>query len=327
VDAYDYRNPFEATTADMSIMEAEFIQNPELETQIKSDISQMKNTARLKPRQFQHEQVKKLFSELNFATNYRVLTLQNPFNSSRESYFHKSLGGYHGAKLRRYQELIEYHISREMNSLIAIIRKKSNAAQIDSVLANQPVLNMLNTKYLIYSTEAPAIINKYVQGNAWFVENIEWVNNADEEIQNLNKTNLASTALIDKKYSALISEDNFVVDSSTAIKLVDYKPNHLIYESENSRDGLAVFSEIYYPKGWRAYMDGEEVPYFSVDYVLRAMNIPEGKHKIEFIFKPKSYYLGNKISYASSVLLLLIIIGFIVFPYMKKSENKKTEEA
>lgn len=325
VDAYDYHNPFKASVADMSIMEAEFIQNSELETSIKAEVAQMKNTQKLKPRQFQHEKIKKIFTELNFATDYRVLTLQNPFNSARESYFHKSLGGYHGAKLRRYQELIEYHISREINNLVAIIRKKSTAAQIDSVLANQPVLNMLNTKYLIYSKEAPAIINKYAQGNAWYIKKIRKLDNADEVIQNLNKMNLAETALMDKKFSSLVSSTTYNVDSSAQIKLVDYKPNYLTYSSSNKEEGVAVFSEIYYPKGWLAYIDGKEVPYFRVDYVLRALHIPAGDHKIEFIFKPESYYLGNNISTASSILLLLLIAGFIAFQYIKKSGEKGAE--
>jgi len=240
--------------------------------------------------------------------NYRVFNVTvNPFNDASTSYFHKSVGGYHGAKLRRYQDLIEHHISKN----------------------NMKVLNMLNTRYFI----APdANKNPQVQrniaalGNAWFVENYKLVENPDSEINALNNFDPANTAIIDKKFTDYVKDLKNGRDSLSNIKLTNYLPNHLTYNSNTKKDELAVFSEIYYDKGWNAYIDGKETPYIRVNYVLRAMKIPEGNHKIEFRFEPKSYYTGEKIGYAGSVILLLMLMGMCgkeIFSFVSK--NKKTE--
>ena len=215
--------------------------------------------------------------------NFRVFNQSvSTFNDASTSYFHKSIGGYHGAKLKRYQELIEFHISK----------------------GNMNVLNMLNTKYFI-TQNGRAQLNPGALGNAWFVNNIEVVNNADQEIAALTNFNPSEKLIIDQRFSENLIDLN---DSfSGTINLDSYKPNYLKYNSNSSNDGLAVFSEIYYSDGWNAYIDGEKSEHFRANYVLRAMKIPAGNHIIEFKFEPSSYLNGEKISLASSISLLLLL--------------------
>lgn len=224
--------------------------------------------------------------------DYRVFNLTvSTFNDASTSYFHKSIGGYHGAKLRRYQELIENQISKN----------------------NMSVLNMLNTKYFILPGEdrQPTAQRNYdALGHAWFVEGYELVDNADLEMAAISVFNPGDTAIIDKRFESAL--ETFVPgrDSSASIELTAYAPNHLSYQYETSKDDLAVFSEIYYPKGWNAYVDGILTPHFRANYVLRAMVLPAGSHKLDFKFEPDIYVVGEKISLISSILLLIVIILF-----------------
>ena len=219
--------------------------------------------------------------------NFRVFNQSvSTFNDASTSYFHKSIGGYHGAKLKRYQELIEFHISK----------------------GNMNVLNMLNTKYFI-TQNGRAQLNPAALGNAWFVNNVEVVNNADQEIAALTNFNPSEKLIVDQRFSKnLIDLNN---SFSGTINLDSYKPNYLKYTSNSNNDGLAVFSEIYYSDGWNAYIDGEKSEYFRANYVLRAMKIPAGNHIIEFKFEPSAYLNGEKISLASSISLLLLL--FLAF--------------
>ncbi|HEX7411740.1 MAG TPA: YfhO family protein, partial [Bacteroidales bacterium] len=234
--------------------------------------------------------------------DYRVMNLTvNPFNDASNSYFHKSIGGYHGAKLRRYQELIEHHLSKN----------------------NMNVYNMLNTKYFIVPGEdkQPTVqVNMQAMGNAWFVNDVKLVKNADEEIDALTAFSPAETAIVDKRFEADLKGHIITKDPSGIISLKEYKPNHLIYESKTGSDQLAVFSEIYYEKGWNAYIDGKPAPYFRANYVLRAMIVPAGKHTIEYKFEPAVYRTGEKISLASSLLLIVLLIGGGIFGWMKKED-------
>lgn len=228
----------------------------------------------------------------------------NPFADASTSYFHKSLGGYHGAKLRRYQELIDHHLSK----------------------GNMSVFNMLNTKYFIAPDEKggqPQVqINMQALGNAWFVNNAHMVNNADEEINALTDFVPTETAVYDKRFEDQVKGHIISKDSLATITLTEYKPNHLTYTSETGKEQLAVFSEIYYDKGWNAYIDGKVSPYFRANYVLRAMIVPAGKHTIEFRFEPKVYFTGEKIAFASSMLLVLLAIGSVGFMAFGKSKDE-----
>ena len=232
--------------------------------------------------------------------NFRVLNLTvDPFADASTSYFHKSIGGYHGAKLRRYQELYDHQIKGKYN---------------------RDVLNMLNTKYFIQADESrkPFVApNPQALGNAWFVDDVKIVKNADEELEALSSFDPEKIAIIDERFEDEIAGYKPGIDSSALIKLIEYKPNDLKYQVNSNKDQLSVFSEIYYPKGWNAYVDGELTPHFRVNYVLRGMLVPAGKHLVEFKFEPRVYSIGEKVSFGSSLLVILLIIGFAVFEVKK----------
>jgi len=253
--------------------------------------------------------------------DYRVLDLtQSTFNDASTSYFHKSIGGYHGAKLQRYQDLIEYYIQNEMQSIIGVLSNQPTMEKITNMFYRQQVLNMLNTRYVIYSPDAQPLINPAAFGEAWFVDSLVWVPNPDAEIAALGKHDLAKTAVVDARFKNEI--DQVAWSGDAAIIMTDYKPNHLTYKSESTNDRLAVFSEIYYANGWNAFIDGEQVPYLRANYILRSLMIPAGKHVIEFKFQPRVWVIGERISFVASMLLILLVIGCLVREG-KKWFNKK----
>lgn len=242
--------------------------------------------------------------------SYRVLNLLNPFNDARTSYHHKSIGGYHGAKLGRYQELIERCIAPEQAQIVTALQGGS----LD--FGNIGVLNMLNTKYLMAGNTAGAVIpNTGANGNAWFVEEVIKVNSPDEEIEQTGRINTRTTAVVDvSKFKV----PKVSMSAAGNIQLVEYKPNYLKYQSSNDESGLAVFSEIYYPEGWRATIDGKEVEIVRANYVLRALEIPAGEHEIEFSFSPKSYSVGNTLTWVFNIIILGVCIGAIGYTFMRK---------
>ncbi|HKI88669.1 MAG TPA: YfhO family protein, partial [Draconibacterium sp.] len=247
--------------------------------------------------------------------SYRVLPLQNPFQDARASYFHKSLGGYHAAKLRRYNEFIEHELIPEMG----IMTKRLQASMSpDSAFAPLSGINMMNTRYIIYDLNSPPLVNPDALGNAWFVNSYRMVNNADEEIAALKNFKPADEAIVDKRFAKYIEGKTFQKDSNGSVTLTEYQPNYLKYSAKAASEQLVVFSEIYYDKGWDAFIDGKQVPYFRVDYVLRALVMSAGEHTIEFKFEPKSYYIGNKVSMASSLLLVVLLLGYGYSEFRKK---------
>jgi hypothetical protein len=239
--------------------------------------------------------------------DYRVLNLMisdltSDFNTP---YFHKSIGGYHGAKLRRYQELLTHGIESDIREL-----SKSQSTN------NTPVLNMLNTKYFIAAGQDKipfAIPNRNALSNAWFVNSYRLVDNPDQELGAITRFNPRDEAIIDKKFADELKGYTPARSPGDTIRLDSYKPNDLVYSYKTRQNGLAVFSEIYYPKGWDAYVDGKPAGHFGVNYVLRAMVLPAGEHKVEFKFEPRVYFLGEKISLISSMILivLIVLVGFI----------------
>lgn len=250
--------------------------------------------------------------------DYRVLNLTgDSFQEAFTSYYHKSTGGYHGAKLRRYQELITHHMRMELEQLISVLSKASTQADINAALLNLNSINMLNTKYLILDPARAPLINPYASGNAWFVKEIVWVEDANEEIKAIAKYDFRTSAIIDKRFKNQFENISLVSDSLASIQLTIYKPNHLTYKTSNNTDQLAVFSEIYYKKGWNAYIDGNKVAHARANYVLRTLEIPAGSHLIEFKFEPSSYYIGKKISLISSLLMLVLLLAAIGFELKK----------
>ncbi len=249
--------------------------------------------------------------------NYRVLPLQNPWADSRASYFHKNLGGYHAAKLRRYQEMIEHHFTPEIEKMVNGLQSQQSEFEVFDQLNT---LNMMNTRYIIYDLNSPPVRNPYASGNAWFVSQYEIVPDADAEIEALGELNPEIKAVIDKRFSDLVQGKNFTADLSALIRLTEYQPNKLVYQYNSATEQIAVFSEIYYHDGWRAFIDGEEKPHFRANYILRAMVLPAGNHTIEFRFDPDSYRFGNRVSLAGSLLLILLVLGYAIFEWRKTTK-------
>jgi hypothetical protein len=229
---------------------------------------------------------------LQDTTHYRVFEVDGNLSSSRASYFHHSIGGYHAAKPRRMQQLFDYQITKN----------------------NMEVLNMLNVKYIIQTDEKGnelPLQNPDINGNAWFVSAVKWVNSADAEMKALPQLDSKNTAIVNKtEFGTLLTERSFAKDSTASIQAIDYKPNAIRYQSQNAQKGLAVFSEMYYAEGWNAYIDGKKTPHIRVDYVLRALEIPAGNHTVEFKFEPEVVQKGSTIAlYSSAGMLVLIALG------------------
>ncbi len=237
-------------------------------------------------------------------TIFRVYDPSEIGGSGRTPYFHHSIWGYHAAKPAGIQDLYDFHISKN----------------------HVGVLSMLNVKYVVQQDEEgntyPAL-NPDANGNAWFINELIPVNNANEEIMALNNLDVKNKAVFNRSVFTAKDKLNFETDSTSIVQLTHYEPNHLTYQSNNSHTGVAVFSEMYYPNGWNAYIDDKLVPHFKVNYVLRAVEVPAGKHKIEFRFQPTLVEVGGKITMASSILLILVLLYGIAHAIMKSRKNTK----
>jgi hypothetical protein len=259
--------------------------------------------------------------------DYRVLNIStgNFTLDATTSYFHKSIGGYHAAKLKRYQELIEARLMHESDRLEKVLQNEPNDSILIATMYGLTSMNMLNTKYYIYNPGAPPLRNPAALGNAWFVKNVKMVADADEEIKAVANFVPATTAIVDKRFESQLSSFKGEQDPSSTIKLITYQPNALTYEVKGVKNPqLAVFSEIYYEEGWNAYINGEKVPHFRANYVLRAMVVPAGDSKIEFKFEPKSFITGSAVSLAGSLIIILVLLGAIGLEIKKALQAKKT---
>ncbi len=244
----------------------------------------------------------------------RVFNLQNPFNEAKTSYYHSSVGGYHGAKIRRYQDLIERNIIEERNNLV---EKAQNGIRDFSDLN---VLNMLNVGYFKFGDTRNNILkNENSNGNAWFVKNIILTNSPLEEINRLHNFNSKNDAIIDRsQFDVNNIQKSYSQDGN--INVIEYNPNKIIYDVSNTSDAFIVFSEIYYPHGWKVYVNGEERKILRVNYVLRGLQLNKGNHKIEMVFNPSPYKIGNNIILASNYILLILLV-ICVFSEIKKTRN------
>ena len=258
------------------------------------------------------------------ALDYRVLNFaSNTFNENETSFYHKSIGGYHAAKLRRYQELIDAYISPEMQKTMPAIAQAGG--DMTKVNGNSifPVLNMLNAKYFIVplqSNQTVAIQNPYVYGNAWFVDKITYVKNANEELDRLGKLDLRHEAIADAGFRSQLGESK-AQDSTSIVKITAYEPNQLTYDVRSATGGIVVFSEIFYPE-WTATVDGKAVELGRVNYVLRALHVDKGHHTVVLTFDPKSVKQTETVAYLSyGVLLLVVLLGV----YFKRKEDKKSQ--
>lgn len=257
--------------------------------------------------------------------DYRVLNLStSTFNENETSYFHKSIGGYHPAKLRRYQDMIDTYIAPEMSKLMtAVVKAQGDMTKLngDSIC---PILNMLNTKFFIMPLQGGQTVplkNPYAFGNAWFVDKLTYVDNANEEIAQVGKLKLRDEAVADKKFMKQLGQA-VVQDNTSLVTLKTYQPNQLTYEVESNKGGVVVFSEVYYP-GWTAKVDGQSVEVGRVNYILRAINVKSGKHEVVLSFFPKSVDITESIAYAAFALLvvLILLVAFIEFKKQKSSRQ------
>ena len=255
--------------------------------------------------------------------DYRVLNLaSNTFNENETSYYHKSIGGYHAAKLRRYQEMIEAYINPEMQQLFkAVGEAAGDMTQVngDSIC---PVLNMLNTRYFIFPHEGGQTVpiqNPYVYGNAWFVDQIRYVDNANAELEGIAKLDPRHQAVADARFKAQLGEA-VVQDTASVVTITSYEPNCLKYDVNSGKGGVLVFSEIYYP-GWTATVDGQPAELGRVNYILRAIHLQPGKHQVELAFFPKSVSVTETVAYVAFVLLLLIVVGIVFVEYRQRKKE------
>jgi len=267
------------------------------------------------------------FGALQLNSDFRVARLGNPFNDAETSFFHKSIGGYHGAKLKRMQEVIDFHLAEELDSAIAYLQ----AGTFDSLGGTLTVLNMLNTKYYIGNPEQPAFPNKFAMGNAWFVSKVRTTNNSDEEMVALGDIDSKVEATTQTSFGRQFRAAKSAVDSTASVRMLAYETKVLRYEVKNTSAEAqpVVFSEIYYPEGWICRIDGNEVDAARVNYVLRGAMVPAGTHTVEWSFEPKVWEKGTTISYAGSALLfaLLAFAGFMVYKEEKKLVLKEETKA
>lgn len=284
------------------------------------------NYVKDKPQETYKETVadKEIFKDTD--ESFRVFGLNNPWQDTNVSYYHHSIGGYHAVKLRRYQELIDHRLDPEYRNIVGTLQKAQSVEDIYAVLAASPSLNMLNTRYIIYNPDQAPIRNPYAFGNVWFVDKVEIVENADAEIDALNTINPLETAVVDKRFAKDLEGFTPQKDSTASIVLEKYRPSRLTYKTKAASEQLAVFSEIYYQPGWKAYVDGKEVPHFRVDWILRGMVVPAGEHTVVFEFYLDTYVLAANVSAYSSFLILLLLLAAIGWSYWRYRKESKTKE-
>lgn len=262
--------------------------------------------------------------------HHRVINLTvNPWTDGQTCYYHENVGGHHAAKLQRYQDMIENQLGNQLQLINkAVLQGPQGLAMNPAVSKSMTAYNMLNTKYFIVQNSPEGVLqNPTACGNAWFVNGIQQVASHDEEMAAIANIDPLETAIIHKEFEADLYGYKFGKSASSSITLTDFHPDHLVYESQNETDGLAVFSEVIYTNGWRAYLDGEEIPIYRANYILRALKIPAGKHKVEMVFAPTSYTVGEAVSLAGSSIFVLFWIGLIFFQFKMRKSNGSTEES
>lgn len=306
--------PRSADVADMAILETEKVNVAEFDAKKANLLAAMK-TSHLYENAKSKDQMDQVasFGTLNLNTQYRVATLGDPFNDAITSYYHKSIGGYHGAKLKRYQDLISFHLGKELQFIQDTLKSFADVTQ----LANVPALNMLNTKYLIYNPAAEPIPNPYACGPAWFVSEIQPVNSADEEITAINGLDPKKKAIVSKEFSFVKNAGG--VDSTATVSLTEYATNRLVYQTKSSVEAPVIFSEIYYPAGWNVTIDGQPAEAFRANYVLRGVMVPAGEHKIEWNFEPETFTKGSSYSMMGSIGLLVLVLAGLAISFKQKN--------
>jgi hypothetical protein len=312
--------PYASDTCDRRILRMESVNIPDFESKVSKLEAAMSSRPPYKGKDPKRIHDACEFGALQLNSNYRVL-LATPgvFTDVSAAYFHKSIGGYHAAKLKRYQEMIDFYIADEIDEINAAIKTGSPIA-VDSVMASTGVLNMLNTKYVKYSPGAAPISNQHALGNAWFVKDVKVVASADEEMQGIATMDPATEAIVNKEFEGMLAGTSSP-DSTSRAAMTAYATRRIAYETSSPVAAPLIFSEIYYPAGWVCKIDGQETPYFRANYFLRGVVVPAGNHKVEWSFEPKTYETGIKVNMAGSVsllLLVLLVFGAEVWKWWKR---------
>ncbi len=309
--AEDAKSAFSASKADLAILQDESDANPRVNDAIQKAVKNFQSEAKkeggLRPGSDEINDVK--FAALRFNTDYRVLPLSGTFQDAKTAYFHKSIGGYHGAKLQRIQEVYDFQIASEIASIVSVLQNKPTVDKVNEALRSANLLNMLNTKYIIYNPEAPPMENPFRLGSAWFVEDIRKVNDADEDVVAIGNIDPKSEATITPEFADQVSGFSYQEAADAKIAVDTHLPNYIKYIYQSPVPQATIFSEIYYADGWNAYIDGKPADYFRTDYLLRGMIIPEGSHTIEFKFEPQEFATANMVSTIFSVAVLLLLVA------------------
>jgi hypothetical protein len=259
--------------------------------------------------------------------HYRVANLTvSPWQDGTTSYHHKSIGGYHGIKLRRYQDLIDVYLTQGLQNIIGVLNAQPTQIQVDSVLAQQQVLNMINTKYFILNPSSQPLRNPHAMGHGWLVNDIKLVENADEEYMELGNTDLSRVALVERSFEELVPDRLRHEEVSGSVVLNEYQPNRMSYEVKLDQPTLVVFSDLYYEESWKASIDGEPVEHLRANYILRALPVEAGTHTVEFEFVFEPFEKGEKISLMGSWLVLLIIVGGVGLYFRSNNMGKLLKE-
>lgn len=318
---------YSAEAADRYILEREMEMNPRVGDEVQKAVQEFRQEVKQDVgRRATEDEINDVkFAALRFNTDFRVLNLNQTFQESRTSYFHNSIGGYHGAKLKRIQELYDFHIAPEMSKLTVALQNEPDINKIDQIIRNMDVINMLNTRYIIYNPQAPPFENDYAYGPAWFVDYIKVVPTADDEITALDELDLRAEAVVQEEFAEEVKDFSFSESADAAIAVEEHLPNYIKYIYDSPVEQAVVFSEIYYPAGWNAYLDGEKVDYFKVNYILRGMIVPEGEHVIEFKFEPATFATASTISTVAGILVVLLF-GFSLFRNYKVGPEDEEED-
>ena len=313
--------------ADEYILQREMEMNPRVTDAVNTSVSnlraEVKKDTKRRANQDEINDVK--FAALRFNTTYRVLNLNQTFQDARTSYFHQSVGGYHGAKLKRIQELYDFHIVPEISSLTGALQSNPTAESLDKTIQDMDVSNMLNSKYIIYNPQAPPFENEYAYGPACFVEYIQTSETADEEILALDELDLRAEAAVHEDFSDMVESFSFRESADAAIAVEEHLPNYIKYIYDSPVEQAVIFSEIYYPSGWNAYIDGEKTDYFRANYLLRGMIVPEGNHTIEFKFEPATFSTASTVSTIAGF-VVIILLAISIFRNYKAPEQDDYEE-
>lgn len=341
--------PYLPEASDMSILNAEKGNVPGYESKVNALVSVMGEHPNYANMDGRTQRAIAEFGALNLNSDYRVFSFANPFNETSTSYFHKSIGGYHGAKLKRFQEIVDFQIGEELQAINQVIGNAKNdklrqyamtmqipqekmqavfdTISVDGVSLEKeaPVLNMLNAKYIVVNKAGKATRNTSANGAAWFVGSIKKVNSSNDEMLGLGKLNTKETAVVNVKDTKVALKDRYALDSTSSIKLTKYGTNELTYAVKSKTELPAIFSEIYYPEGWNCYADGKQIEPFRADYLLRGAVIPAGTKTVVWKFEPQSFYTASKIALIGSLLLLLSVAFILGKAMMASLKEEKVE--